>query len=90
MNGFEWDENKRLFNLSKHGIDFIDAVNVFMDLNRIEFESVRRGELRYQTIGSVNNVVLLIVYTYRKNVIRLISARRASKNEREAYFTCAK
>ena len=68
-------------------IDFVDAIDVFMDLSRIEFESIRDGELRYQTIGSVNDVVLLVVYTYRGGTVRLISARRASKNEREAYYS---
>lgn len=86
MNKFEWDEKKRTINLEKHGIDFIDAVDIFSDLSRIESESIREGELRYQTIGMVHNVVLLVVYTYRKDTVRLISARRASKNEREAYF----
>ena len=87
MNKFEWDENKRTLNFEKHGIDFVDAIDVFMDLSRIEFESIRDGELRYQTIGSVNDVVLLVVYTYRSSTVRLISARRANKNEREAYYS---
>jgi uncharacterized DUF497 family protein len=90
MNKFEWDENKRALNLEKHGIDFVDAIDVFMDLSRIEAESSRDNELRYQklryqTIGAVNDVVILVVYTYRAGTVRLISARRASKNEREAY-----
>lgn len=87
MKRFEWDENKRKYNLEKHGIDFIDAADVFMDLNRIEVESNRGCERRYLTIGNVNNVILLVVYTHRANILRLISARRASKNEREAYFS---
>lgn len=86
MQVFEWDETKRTLNLDKHGIDFLDAVEVFHDQNRIELETVRRGEIRYQTIASVNNIVLLIVYTIRNKVKRIISARRASKNERKAYF----
>ena len=87
MNKFEWDENKRELNLEKHGIDFVDAIDVFMDLSRIEAESSRDNELRYQTIGAVNDVVILVVYTYRAGTVRLISARRASKNEREAYIS---
>ncbi len=86
MNKFEWDENKRALNLEKHEIDFVDVIEIFADLSRIEAESKRGDELRYQTIGSVNDVVLLVVYTYRAGTVRLISARRASKNEREAYF----
>ena len=87
MNKFEWDENKRELNLEKHGIDFVDAIDVFMDLSRIEAESSRDNELRYQTIGAVNDVVILVVYTYRAGTVRLISERRASKNEREAYIS---
>jgi len=87
MNIFEWDENKRKLNLDKHGIDFVDAVDVFMDLSRIEVESMRDDELRYLTIGAVHDVVILVVYTYRAGTVRLISARRANKNEREAYVS---
>lgn len=86
MQVFEWDETKRMLNLDKHGIDFVDAVAIFHDPNRIELETVRHGEIRYQAIASVNNIVLLIVYTIRNKVKRIISARRASKNERKAYF----
>lgn len=86
MQVFEWDETKRKLDLDKHGIDFLDAVEAFHDPNRIELETVRHGEIRYQTIASVNNIVLLIVYTIRNKVKRIISARRASKNERKAYF----
>ena len=51
MNHFEWDEAKREANLKKHGIDFVDAVKVFMDADRIEMQSTRNGEKRYQAIG---------------------------------------
>ena len=87
MQVVEWDETKRTLNLNKHGIDFVDAIEVFRDPNRIELETVRHGETRYQTIGIVNNIVLLVVYTIRNKVKRIISARRASKNERKAYFS---
>lgn len=46
MKYFEWDENKREFNLEKHGIDFADAILIFDDPNRIEFEIDIKGELR--------------------------------------------
>jgi uncharacterized protein len=86
MQVFEWDETKRTLNLDKHGVDFVDSVEVFHDPNRVELETVRHGEIRYQTIASVNNIVLLIVYTIRNKVKRIISARRVSKNERKTYF----
>lgn len=79
------DENKRTYNLEKHGIDFIDAIALFDDPNRIELENIREGEKRLQTIGIVHDVVLFLVYTSRGSKKRIISVRRASKNERKAY-----
>jgi uncharacterized DUF497 family protein len=74
----------------KHGIgiDFDYAMNVFLDKNRIEKEDRRRdyGESRYITIGKVVDILLTVVYTMRKDKYRLISARRASYDEREAYY----
>lgn len=86
MQAFEWDETKRAINLEKHGIDFVDAIEVFNDPNRIELEVVRNNETRYQTMGCINHMVFLVVYVSRKKVKRIISARRASKSERETYF----
>lgn len=85
MKVFEWDENKREYNLEKHGIDFIDAIAIFDDPDRIEFENNRKGETRFQTIGMVHDIVLFLVYTSRGRKKRIISVRRASKNERKAY-----
>lgn len=85
MKDFEWDENKREYNLEKHGIDFIDAIAIFDDPDRIEFENNRKGETRCQTIGMVHDIVLFLVYTSRGRKKRIISVRRASKNERKAY-----
>jgi hypothetical protein len=85
MKNFEWDENKRKYNLEKHAIDFIDAIAIFNDPDRIEFASIRNRETRIQTIGMVHNVVLFLVYTLRGRKKRIISVRRASKNERKAY-----
>lgn len=82
---FEWDENKRKYNLEKHGIDFADIIKIFDDINRIEIETIKNGEKRFQTIGIVNDIILFLVYTLRSNRKRLISVRRASKNERKAY-----
>lgn len=57
-------------------------------MNRIEFIDNRKnyGETRYITIGMVNEVILCVVYTVRKFIHRIISARKASKNERETYL----
>ena len=72
---FEWDEQKRLSNLQKHGIDFIRACQIF-DGFTVEFEDNRYdyGEDRYIAIGETNGQILTVVYTYRDDAIRLISA----------------
>ena len=84
---FEWDENKRQSNLSKHGIDFVDAAKIF---NRPVLERVDNrydyGETRIVALGEVNGVVLFVVYTWRGEIRRIISARRATKRERNKYY----
>lgn len=85
---FEWDEMKNKLNIVKHGIDFAGAALIFLDYDRIELIDNRKnyGEERYQTIGIVNGLILHVVYTMRKKNYRIISARRATKNERETYL----
>lgn len=84
---FEWDEDKNQLNLKKHGIDFEIAMLVFNDLQRIEIYDMEHSinEDRYNTIGMVNDI-LFVVYTERKENIRLISARLATKTERSIYY----
>ena len=89
---FDWDENKRNKTLLERGIDFIDAAFVWEDPLRQERIDQRNqyGEKRIQTIGRVSFGILLVVYTERvredgKDVIRIISVRKASKKEREEY-----
>ncbi|GAA6168302.1 BrnT family toxin [Sessilibacter corallicola] len=86
---FEWDVNKNSGNISKHGIDFRSAVKVFNDPNFIlsEDNSQEYDEVRYQIIGVVDPYgVLLVVYTERhEDVIRLISARKATSHEKRIY-----
>ncbi|CCI27987.1 BrnT family toxin [Microcystis aeruginosa] len=83
----EWDNNKAAANLLKHKIDFEDAKNIFLDSNCLEREDKRDyNETRIQVIGIVNQVVLLVVYTKRNGRYRIISARRANKNERRQYY----
>ncbi|MCI8977113.1 BrnT family toxin [bacterium 1xD8-48] len=84
---FEWDEDKSRLNLKKHGIDFETAILVFNDMERIEIYDLEHSikEDRYNTIGMVNDV-LFVVYTERKDSIRLISARLATKAERSIYY----
>ena len=83
----EWDNDKAASNLIKHRIDFEDAKNIFLDPNRLEREDKRDyGETRIQLIGMVNQVVLFVVYTKRNGICRIISARRANKNEQGQYY----
>ena len=83
----EWDNNKAASNLIKHKIDFEDAKNIFLDPNRLEREDKRDyNEPRIQVIGIVNQVVLFVVYTKRNGRYRIISARRANRNERRQYY----
>ena len=85
---YEWDEAKREANLVKHGVDFMDALEVFADPLRVERVNRRReyAEERREVVGMVRDQMLFVVYTLRGEVRRLISARRASRNERRAYY----
>ena len=85
----EWDESKNAINRRIHHISFETARLVFADPNRIErldnSLSNSSGEIRWQTLGLVGNV-LFVVYTERGENIRLISARLANKKERNSYY----
>ena len=87
---FEWDEEKNKANVKKHGIDFETAAHVFKDNNRTEYYDIAHSvfEDRYITIGEIDEVliVILVVYTERSDAIRIISARKATKQERRAYY----
>ena len=87
---FEWDDHKEQINIQKHGIDFSTAALVFNDIYRIEtYDSLHSDiENRYITIGQINSITLIVmvVYTERTDVIRIISARLATTREKEAYY----
>ena len=86
---FEWDDEKEKINIVKHGIDFTTAARVFKDENRLElYDEVHSDtEDRYITIGIIDGVayLVMVVYTEREESIRLISARKATKQERRMY-----
>lgn len=84
---FEWDEDKARINRQKHGISFETAALVFEDVDRLEIfdEGHSIDEDRYITIGMAGEV-LFVVYTERKEAIRLISARLANARERSLYY----
>lgn len=84
---FEWDEVKNQKNTEKHKINFEETKTVFDDPNAIELEAIRNGEYRIVRIGkTATKIILLVVYTLRGLVVRLISARQANKDERNLYI----
>ena len=85
---YEWDDNKNQQNQAKHGIDFYDAIHIFSDSDRTEWLDDRKDyrEKRYRMVGLVFGRLLTVIYTLRSGRHRLISARRASRHERETYY----
>ena len=84
---FTWDEAKRQSNLRKHGLDFADASDVFATIT-LTFEDDRfdYGEQRFITVGMLRSIVVVIAHTERDETIRVISMRKATKNEQRRYF----
>ena len=90
---FTWDLQKAILNFEKHGISFEEAVTVFADPKALDWEDLSHSvvELRRKRLGiSSAYRVLIVVYTIRsidngKKAIRIISARQASRKERQAY-----
>jgi uncharacterized DUF497 family protein len=85
---FGWDKSKARSNHARHGVSFDLAKGVFKDPFAIEFLDDRQdyGEERSVIIGLVDGQLLYVAYVERDEVIRIISARRATKYEQEAYF----
>jgi uncharacterized protein len=85
---FEWDEAKRLANLDKHGIDFLDVPDVFEgDIVTVEDDRYSYEEQRFVTFGLLQGRIVAVVHTERGNSIRIISARKATKYEQRPYLT---
>ncbi|MHC0065951.1 BrnT family toxin [Nostoc sp. UIC 10890] len=83
---YQWDRDKAAANLRKHGVDFADAVTVFSDDLAITIADERFDEERFITIGiDAFSRVLVVVYTWRNDEIRLISARQATRYEQKQY-----
>lgn len=84
---FEWDEQKRLANARKHGIDFADAISIFeSDIVVMLDDRFDYSETRYSAFGLLQGNVIVVAYTERGKRIRLISARKAVKDEEIYYF----
>lgn len=88
---FEWDENKNAINKKKHGLSFEEARTVFYDDNALMISDAKHSEQedRFLLLGTSFNANLLVVcHCYRESdtVVRIISARKATKNEAKQYF----
>ena len=89
---FEWDERKEQRNVAKHGVSFDTARRIFDDPNHLSIQDRHEeGEERWQTLGLAGGiVVLLVAHTWRdegegREVVRIISARKATTRERRRY-----
>jgi uncharacterized DUF497 family protein len=90
---FSWDARKALSNLKKHGISFEEAATVFADPDALDWDDPEHShsEIRSKRLGtSATGRILIVIYTPRKEnnakeIIRIISARQATRKERQAY-----
>ena len=84
---FEWDEAKRKSNIKKHGFDFVDAEKVFNGATfTINDDRFDYGKNRYITLGMLEGIVVVITHLEEDELIRIISMRKATKNEQKIYF----
>jgi uncharacterized protein len=83
---FEWDEAKRLSNLRKHGVDFVQAATFEWESAQ-EFEDRRNnyGERRWVARGKIGDQLHVLIYTRRDGRVRVISLREASRKEKADY-----
>jgi uncharacterized DUF497 family protein len=84
---FEWDQAKSEACFTPRGFDFEYVSSAFSDQNRLIWEDIRfqYGESRYQMLGKIQSRVFAVAYTYRLNMIRIISAHKANIREVERY-----
>lgn len=85
MSHFEYDDDKSLANLEKHGIDFLDAQAMWKDPALLEIQARSDDEPRFLVVGLIDQKHWSAVVTYRNGIIRLISVRRSRKREVELY-----
>lgn len=84
---YEWDEAKRRSNIQKHGIDFIGVERVFAGRTiTILDDRFEYGESRFITVGLLSGRVVVVAHTEIHEVIRIISVRKATKNEEASNF----
>jgi uncharacterized DUF497 family protein len=83
---FEWDETKRALNLAKHALDFADVANFDWGTAKVERDwRFDYGEERYIAVGTSGESVLAVAFTFRGDVVRVVSFRPASRKERRTY-----
>jgi uncharacterized DUF497 family protein len=83
---FEWNEAKRQANIDKHGIDFLDARQLFDGRPRYDIDSPRGDEPRILSIGELDGEMTTVIWTLRgENICRIISVRRARNEEKRQY-----
>jgi len=86
MNMFEWDRSKAKQNEAKHAVSFSDTFAVFEDPNALTLDQTVGGEERFVSIGMDGfGRLLVVVYTWRGENIRIISARKAMRSEVRQY-----
>jgi uncharacterized DUF497 family protein len=84
---FEWDERKRQANLEKHGVDFADLKFLFGgETVTVLDDRFEYAEHRFITLGLLKGTVLTVAHTETDEVIRILSARKATRYEQEIYF----
>ena len=85
---FEWDDAKAASNFAKHGVAFDEAIKIFLDPNGVEWLDNRQdyGEERFNLLGMSKGIIFHLTYTERNRLIRIISARQATKYECENYY----
>lgn len=81
---YEWDERKRLSNLEKHGLDFLD-VDIVFESPYVKAPSSHSSEERLLAIGTFDGRFVTVVYAMRGKANRIISFRRARHEERDTY-----
>ena len=82
---FEFDDSKSQSNLTKHGINFVEAQQLWADPDRIEIPALTEDEPRFLVIGKIAHKYWSAIITYRENKVRIISVRRSRKQEVAIY-----
>ena len=83
---FEYDVNKSRINKEKHGLDFVEAQNLWKDENALIVPAnTRDEEVRYALISRLSQKCFVAIFTIRDNIFRIISVRRCRKNEEKSY-----